>query len=134
AIIIIAIVVGGVGAGWTMLYPLPYHSLNEWTVTAALAVYVGYFLTAIAFLIYCIGFLRGTIASAGGLSNALALRYLFSWGRSGADRLPTPSQLTATVVSIDGIGTAVIGCVWLVPRFLDAAGLIGQMDALFVKN
>jgi cytochrome c oxidase subunit 1 len=37
-------------------------------------------------------------------------------------------------VSIDGIGTAIIGFVWLIPRFIDGAGLIGPMDALFVKN
>jgi len=134
AIIILATMVGGVGAGWTMLYPLPYHSVNEWTITAAVAVYVGYLLGAIAFLIYCIVFLSGTVRAAGGLGRALALEYLFSWGRSGADRLPTPSQLAATVVSIDGIGTVIVGFVWLIPRFLDAAGLIGPMDTLFVKN
>lgn len=134
AIIVLAIIFGGVGAGWTMLYPLPYRSAGEWTVTAAVAVYVGYFLTAVAFLLYCAAFLRGTVRAAGGLGKALALRYLFSAGRSGADQLPTPAQLVATVISLDGIATVVLGFVWLVPRFIQATGLIGSMDALFVKN
>lgn len=134
AMIVLATVVGGVGAGWTMLYPLPYHAASEWTLTAALAAYVGYFLTAAAFLIYCMVFLAGTLTAAGGLYRALALDYLFTWGRRRDDRLPSPIQLVATVVSIDGIFTVIIGCVWLIPRFLDVAGLIGPMDALFVKN
>jgi cytochrome c oxidase subunit I len=134
AIVILAVVVGGVGAGWTMLYPLPYHSLGEWTTTAAAAVYVGYFLTAVAFLLYCIAFLRGTLQAAGGLGKALALRYLFSAGKSGRESLPSPSQLAAVVVSLDGIGTVILGFVWLIPRFIQGAGLIGSMDALFVKN
>jgi cytochrome c oxidase subunit I len=134
AIVVIAVVVGGVGAGWTMLYPLPYQSQGEWTITAAFAVFVGYFLTAVAFLLYCIVFLLGTIRAAGGLGKALALKYLFSAGRSGADQLPNPPQLVATVVSLDGIATVVLGFVWLIPRFLQAGGLIGPVDPLFVKN
>jgi cytochrome c oxidase subunit 1 len=134
AIVLLAVLVGGVGAGWTMLYPLPYHSLGEWTVTAAVAVYVGYFLTAIAFLLNCIAFLRGTVTAAGSLGRALALKYLLSFGRSGADRLPSPAQLVATVVSFDGVATVIIGCVWFIPRFLQAGGLIGSSDPLFVKN
>lgn len=133
-IIIVATIIGGVGAGWTMLYPLPYHSLNEWSLTAAIAVYVGYFLTAIAFLIYGVALLVGVIRASGGLGRALALDYLFSWGRRGTDRLPSPSQLAAVAVSIDGIGTVILGCIWLIPRFLNAGGLIGPMDALFMKN
>ncbi len=133
-IIFVAIIYGGVGAGWTMLYPLPYHALNEWSRTAAVAVYVGYFLTAIAFFIYCLVFLEGTISTAGSLRRSLALDYLFSVGRRGRDRLPSPSQLAATAVSIDGIRTVILGCIWLIPRFLAAGGLIGTMDALFVKN
>lgn len=134
AIVILATIVGGVGAGWTMLYPLPYRSEGEWTVTAAVAVYVGYFLTTVAFLLYCVVLLRGTVRAAGGLGKALALKYLFSAGRSGTDQLPAPAQLAATVVSLDGIGTVIIGFVWLIPRFIQGAGLIGPMDPLFVKN
>lgn len=132
--VIIGTLVGGVGAGWTMLYPLPYRSGGAWTVMAAAAVYVGYLLTAISFLIYCLAFFAGTRRAARGVGNALALRYLFSAGRGGADRLPTPSQLAGTVVAIDGIVTAAIGLVWLVPRLLQAVDLIGPMDPLLVKN
>jgi cytochrome c oxidase subunit I len=134
AIIILATTIGGVGAGWTMLYPLPYQSMGAWTTTAAVAMYVGYFLTAVTFLLYCLVFLRGTIRAAGGLGKALALKYLFSAGRHGADGLPSPSQLAATVVSIDGIGTVIIGSVWLIPRIMEGAGLVGPTDVLLVKN
>jgi hypothetical protein len=91
-IIILATLVGGVGAGWTMLYPLPYHSLNEWSLTVAVAAYVGYFLTAIAFLIYCTVFLIGTIGAAGSLGRALALEHLFSWGPFRSRSASEPSS------------------------------------------
>jgi cytochrome c oxidase subunit I len=134
AVIVLATIIGGVGAGWTMLYPLPYHSVGEWSDAAAAAVYVGYLLTAIAFLLYCAALLRGTIRAAGGLGRALALRFLLSRGRSGADLLPSPAQLAATVVSVDGIGTVVVGFAWLLPRCAQGAGLIGRTDPLLVKN
>lgn len=62
-----ATIIGGVGAGWTMMYPLPYRAAGQWTITAAMAVYVGYFLTTVAFLLCCIAFLRGTAQAAAGL-------------------------------------------------------------------
>lgn len=133
-IVVVAVVGGGVGAGWTMLYPLPFHSAGEWTTTAAVAVYVGYLLTTVAFLLYCLAFLNGTVRAAGGVGRALGLPYLFSLGRAGAGLLPRPAQLATTVVSIDGIVTAAIGFLWLGPRLMQGAGAIGPWDPLFVKN
>lgn len=132
--LLFATVAGGVGAGWTLLYPLPFHPVGEWTLTAVLAIYFGSFLLAVAYLIYCISFLTGTVRAAGGIANALALRYLFSGGRRSAGNLPTPHQLAATVVSIDGILTVFIGLAWLASQFLQGAGVIKSMDALLVKN
>lgn len=132
--VVLATLVGGFGAGWTVLHPLPYVSQGEWSLWAALAMYAGYFLIAFAFLLFCLNVLYASARAYGGLGKALAWRYLFSGGRSGADDLPPPSHVAATVVAIDGVITVGAGVVLLVPLFAQAAGLIGPVDALFAKN
>ncbi|HEV2302872.1 MAG TPA: cbb3-type cytochrome c oxidase subunit I [Stellaceae bacterium] len=132
--VVFATLVGDFGAGWTVLYPLPFDSQGAWTRWAALAALFGILLVAVAFLLYCLELLRATVAHAGGLGRALALDYLFSFGRRGAASVPSPAQLVATVVAIDGVVTVLAGAVYLVPQFAIAAGLISGVNALFAKN
>jgi cytochrome c oxidase subunit 1 len=131
---LLATLVGGFGAGWTVLPPLPYLSRGTWSLWAAVGMYGGYFLIAFAFLLYCVEVLLASWRSYGSLGNALAWRFLFSGGRSGQEYLPPPSQIAAVVVAIDGIVTVAAGVVLLLPLFAQAAGLIGRVDPLFAKN
>jgi cytochrome c oxidase subunit 1 len=77
---ILATLLGGFAAGWTVLYPLPTHGL-VWSLDAALAMYIGYLFLAIGLLLYAVHVLIAVSRTYGGLGKALALSYLFSFGR-----------------------------------------------------
>ena len=132
--VIIATLIGGFGAGWTVLHPLPYQSGGAWGLWAAIAMYLGYLFVAVGFLLYCLNMLYAVVVKYGGLGKALAWEYLFSGGRKGGDNLPSPVELVAAVVAIDGAITVVAGAILLIPMFANAAGLIEVVDALFAKN
>jgi cytochrome c oxidase subunit 1 len=129
---IMATLIGGFAAGWTVLYPLPMHGLI-WTADAALAMYAGYFFAAMGMLIYSVHLLYALAKAHGGVGKVLALRYLFSFGRDKRDPLPRPAELIAAVISIDTIAAVAAGTLYLVPMFAHAAGLM-SVDALYAKN
>ena len=124
--------IGRFGAGWTVLHPLPFK--GNWDLWAAIAIYLGYLFIAVAFLLYCLNLLYATVKANGGLGKALAWPYLFSGGTKGKDKLPSPVEILAGVVAIDGIITVLAGATLLVPIFAEAAGLVEAVDALFAKN
>lgn len=132
--VILATLVGGFAAGWTVLHPLPFESMGAWSIWAALAMYVGYLFVAVAYLIYCLTIIVATASAFGGLRGALAWNYLFSGGRDTSAPVPRPTEILATVIAIDGIITVLAGAIYLVPLFAQAAGLIGSVDVLFAKN
>lgn len=131
--VILSTLVGGFGAGWTVMHPLPYRSLGTWSIWAALATYLGYFVIAFAFLLFCVGILVAGARAYGSVSKALGWPYLFSRGRSGKDDLPPPAHIAAGVVSVAGIVAVVAGVLLLVPLFAQAAQLIEPVDALIAK-
>jgi cytochrome c oxidase subunit I len=131
--VVLATLVGGFGAGWTVLHPLPYQG-RIWGMWAGVVMYVGYLCVALGFLVYCVHVLVATSRSYGGLPNVLAWRYLFSGGRDTSVPLPYPADIAGTVVAINGIVAAVVGAAVLLPLFAQAAGLIGMVDALYAKN
>jgi cytochrome c oxidase subunit 1 len=129
----LATLVGGFGAGWTILYPLPGRGI-VWTLDAALAMYVGYLLVTLGLLLFCVHMLYALARAHGGMAKVLALRFLFSGGRDRQDALPRPPELIAAVISIDGIAAAAAGVIYLVPLFAEAAGMVASVNALFAKN
>ncbi|MBI2941263.1 MAG: cbb3-type cytochrome c oxidase subunit I [Chloroflexi bacterium] len=131
--VIIATLLGGFGGGWTALHQLPFKGFT-WGLWAALAMLVGYLFVAVGFLIYCWLVLYTTVKRYGGLHRVLAWRYLVSGGRQGADSLPGPSEIAASVVAIVGTVAVLAGAAYLVPLFGEAAGLVGSLDALVAKN
>lgn len=133
-LVVLATLVGGFAAGWTVLYPLPYHSLGGWSLWAAITAYVGYLLIAVGFALYCVEILHAVTARYAGLRAALGWRYLFSGGRSGADTAPEPIHLIGTVVALAGSVTALIGAAYVVPLLLVPTGAMSGMDPLLAKN
>lgn len=131
--VILATLVGRFAGGWTVLYPLPEHG-GTWTMEAALTMYAGYFFVALGLLLFCAHVLFAVAESHGGLRKVLAWRLLFSGGRDTSDPLPRPVELIAAVTAIDGIAAAIAGVIYLAPLFAQAAGLVGNVDALFAKN
>jgi cytochrome c oxidase subunit 1 len=131
---VLATLVGGFGAGWTVLHPLPYHPLGAWSLWSALAMYVGYLFIALAYLLWCLILIVGISKKYGGLRRALAWPFLFSRGRDTSDPLPRPTEILTTVIALAGIVTVLAGAIYLLPLFGEAAGIIGSVDNLFAKN
>lgn len=132
-LVILATLLGRFAGGWTVLDPLPFEG-RTWSMTAALAVYVGYLFTALGLLGVCAAILRATMRAHGGIAGALALRYLIAPQRQPPRDLPRPAELVATVTAIDGVLASLAGLVYLVPLFAQAAGIVPTVDALFAKN
>jgi len=132
-LVILATTVGKLATGWTVLYPLPFEG-KSWGLRAAATMYAGYALVGAGFLVYCLSVLVATSKAAGGLRRALAWEYLFSGGRSGSDRLPTPVALVGTVVALDGILAVAFGVAYLLGPFLGTGPLGERMDPLLAKN
>ena len=126
----VATLVGGFGAGWAFLPPLPFYPAGQWSVWSESAFFVGNLLIGAGFCVYCIDILEQTTATYGGLVRTLGLRFLF--GRE--EQAPPPQAIAATVVAIDGLISCAVGSTILV-------GLLGRtydhtvgIDALVAKN
>ncbi len=132
-IAVVATLIGGFAAGWTVLYPLPEHG-QTWSLWAAVTMFVAYFFTALGFLVYCLHVLLAVSRARGGLSRALGLRYLLTGVSEGQESLPRPPELIACVVTVAGSIAVLAGVAYLVPLFAEAAGLVAKVNTLFAKN
>ena len=63
--------VGGFGAAWTFLFPLPAHSGGLWSVNAAASYLVGLVFIGVGFLLLHLDIARGILSTYGGLGAAL---------------------------------------------------------------
>jgi cytochrome c oxidase subunit 1 len=131
-LVVFAVVPGRFAAGWTVLDPLPYEG-KTWTLSAGVVAYAGYLFTALAIVVVCASLLRATTTACGGARRALAWDVLFHPRRPSPDAAHPP-VLIATVVSIVGLLMVVVGLAYLVPLFLEAAGAVRHVDALYSKN
>ena len=129
-LIVIAVLIGGFAAGWTFLFPLPFDSSGQWETWSAVTFLVGMGLVGVGFAIYCIDVLKATTQSYGGLSGALAIKWLQGRDPTG----PPPQVIAATAVSIQGIICSAVGMT-IVIALLDHT-IDGQvtLDALWAKN
>lgn len=128
--VLVATLVGGFGAGWTFLPPLPFYPAGQWSLWSAGLFFVGNLLVGAGFCIYCIDVLEQTTATYGGLARTLGWHYL----RGREPEAPPPQAIAATVVAIDGLLACAVGTTILV-------GLLGRtydhtvgIDALVAKN
>lgn len=129
-----AVLIGRFAGGWTALDPLPFHGVT-WDVWAGVMMYVAHFCVGIGFTIFCLHVFLTLRKAYGGVSGALAWRYLFSRGPAAPDlRVPSATELSAMAVSIVGMITGLVGTAVLVPLFAEAAGLISHVDKLYSKN
>lgn len=131
-LVIDATLIGGFAAGWTALYPLPVR--GDWPMSATWAFLLGYTLVAVAFLLWSLAVVTGTVRTFGGLGNALAWPVLRNQPLKEGEKRPKPAELVATVVAIDGIIAVVAGVLYLVPIFAQMLGVVQSVNTLFVKN
>jgi cytochrome c oxidase subunit 1 len=128
--VLVATLVGGFGAGWTFLPPLPFFPVGQWPVWSESLFFVGNLLVGTGFFVYCLDVLEQTTTASGGLGRALGWQYLL--GRE--PEAPAPQVIAATVVAIDGLlsmtaGSAIV--LGLLGRTYDSG--VG-LDALVAKN
>jgi cytochrome c oxidase subunit I len=128
--VVIATLVGGFGAGWTFLPPLPFHPAGQWSVWSESLFFVGNLLIGASFCVFCVDVLEQTTATYGGLARTLGWHYL----RGREQKAPPPQAIAATVVAIDGLISCAVGSTILI-------GLLGRtydstvgFDALVAKN
>jgi cytochrome c oxidase subunit 1 len=128
--VLVATLVGGFGAGWTFLPPLPFYPAGQWSVWSESLFFVGNLLVGAGFCVYLIDVLEQTTTRYGGLVRTLGWHYL----RGREAEAPPPQAIAATVVAIDGLISCAVGSTILV-------GLLGRtydhtvgIDALVAKN
>lgn len=124
-----AIFVGGFGAAWTFLYPLPVMSGGAWSATTAIVYLLGLLLVGTGFLILFLEAGRGLIATYGGLGRSLGWPALF--GSAEAPPAAVVASTMVVVINVLGItsGAAVIAISIInafVPKF--------AIDPLLAKN
>ena len=66
--VLVATLVGGFGAGWTFLPPLPFYPAGQWSVWSESLFFVGNLLVGAGFCVFCIDVLEQTTNTYGGLS------------------------------------------------------------------
>jgi cytochrome c oxidase subunit 1 len=128
--VLVATLVGGFGAGWTFLPPLPFYPAGQWSSWSESLFFVGNLLVGVGFFVYCLDVLEQTTTRYGGLVRTLGWHYL----RGREPEAPPPQAIAATVVAIDGLLSMAAGMtivVGLLGRTYDAG--VG-FDALVAKN
>jgi cytochrome c oxidase subunit I len=93
--------IGGFGAGWTFLFPLPAFSHGLWSVNAAAAYMVGLLFIGVGFLLLHLDIARGILSVYGGLGAALGVKQAF--GLAPEDEGPPPAVTASTMALIANI-------------------------------
>ena len=113
--VLVATLVGGFGAAYTFLPPLPFYPAGQWSVWSESLFFLGYILVGAGFCVFCIDVLERTTTTYGGLLRTLGWPYL----RGREEKGPPPQAIAATVVAIDGLLACAVGSTLLV-------GLLGR--------
>ena len=128
--VLVATLIGGFGAGWTFLPPLPFYPAGQWSTWSESLFFVGNLLVGTGFFVYCLDVLEQTTSRYGGLVRTLGWQYL----RGREQEAPPPQAIAATVVAIDGLLSMAAGSAIVL-------GLLGRtydhtvgIDVLVAKN
>ena len=128
--VLVATLVGGFGAGWTFLPPLPFYPVGQWSVWSESLFFAGLLLVDGGFFVFCLDVLEQTTTRYGGLTRALGWQFL----RGREETAPPPQAIAAVVVAIDGLLSSAVATAIL-------TGLLGRTydasagtDALVAKN
>jgi cytochrome c oxidase subunit 1 len=123
---------GGFGAGWTFLFPLPAHSGQLWSANAAAAYLLGLVLIGVGFLLLYLDVARAIMSVYGGLGRALGVGQAFGWAPE--DKGPPPAVAASTMVLIVNILGILFGAAVLVISLVNLYVPAFAFDALAAKN
>jgi cytochrome c oxidase subunit 1 len=124
--------IGGFGAAWTFLFPLPAHSGGLWSVNAAASYLIGLIFIGVGFLLLHLDIARGIMSVYGGLGAGLGVKQAFGLadGKDG----PPPTVTAATMVSIVNILGIVLGAAVLIVSLVNLYVPSFTFNALAAKN
>lgn len=126
-----AIFVGGFGAAWTFLYPLPARSGGAWGTGAAVAFLCGLVSIGVGFLLFYLEAARAILVKYGSLSKAMAWPLVFT---GKMDHVPPPTIVASTAVIIFNSLGIVVGAAVLVVSLINLMVPAFAIDPLLAKN
>jgi cytochrome c oxidase subunit 1 len=129
--IIISIFVGGYGALWTFLYPLPVHGVGLWTSDTAALFMLGYLLIGVGSLLFYLDAAAGIIRKYGNLGRGLGVQWLF---RGTIDPNHPKAVVASTMVIIANSLGILAGAVVLVMSLVNIFFPQMTLNALVAKN
>ncbi len=129
--IIAAIFVGGYGALWTFLYPLPTHGMALWSPGSAALFMVGYLLIGVGTLLFYLDAAAAIIRVHGNLARALGVQWLFG-GKIDPDHPKTVVASTMVIIA-NSLGI-LAGAVVLVMSLINIYEPQIVLNALVAKN
>lgn len=126
-----SIFVGGYGALWTFLYPLPVQGMGIWSPHAGALFMVGYLLIGVGSLLFYLDAAAAIIKVHGNLGRALGLPWLFG-GTIPPDHPKTVVASTMVIIA-NSLGI-LAGAVVLVMSLINIYFPTVVLDALLAKN
>ncbi|WHZ20354.1 MAG: Cytochrome c oxidase (B(O/a)3-type) chain I [Rhodanobacteraceae bacterium] len=129
--IIVSIFVGGYGALWTFLYPLPLDSAGLWTSWSAALFMLGYLLIGVGSLLFYLDAAAAIIKVHGNLGRALGLQWLF--GGTIDPNHPKAVVASTMVIIANSLGI-LAGAVVLVMSLITVFDPQITLNALVAKN
>src|SRR5574337_1601987 len=129
--IIASIFIGGYGALWTFLYPLPIQGMGLWSPHAAALFMLGYLLIGVGSLLFYLDAAAAIIKVHGNLGRALGLQWLFG-GTIDPDHPKTVVASTMVIIA-NSLGI-LAGAVVLVMSLVNIFYPEVVLNALVAKN
>lgn len=129
--IIGSIFLGGYGALWTFLYPLPVRGMGQWTPHAAALFMGGYLLIGVGSLLFYLDAAAAIIKVHGNLGRAMGLRWLFG---GTIDPAHPKAVVASTMVIIANSLGILAGAVVLVMSLINVFVPTVVLNALLAKN
>lgn len=124
--------IGGFGAGWTFLYPLPAISGEAWTANAAAAYMVGLLIIGTGFLLFYLDVARGILSVYGSFAASLGLKQVL--GLAPEKDGPPPAVAASTMALIANTVGIVFGAAVLVMSIVNLYVPSFTFDFLVAKN
>ena len=129
--IIASVFIGGYGALWTFLYPLPVRGMGLWTSHSAALFMLGYLLIGVGSLLFYLDAAAAIIKVHGNLGRALGLHWLFG---GTIDQEHPKTVVASTMVIIANSLGILAGAVVLVMSLINIFYPQVVLDTLLAKN
>lgn len=125
-----ATLIGKFGAGWYMLYPLPFKGAT-WTTQSTILSVISLIILGIAWLVGILHLLYAIAKKYGGLYNLLGWQYL---GKKKVERELPPIVHIATISLVPGVLAFLAGAVLLIMYLMQSFEPTLAFDPLLLKN